>query len=342
MKQRLILILLMLVGALLLIALPSRQVRATTTTLTGTIVDPQGNAHNGTVTMRLPVPAQDIASHTAILPINVTYKVVNGVIQSGPPLYDVAGLQPTNLYYIAKFYDNAGNLVMGANYIVTGASFNLGAATPTSVTTSNISFVTPVTTSNPNSFTAAQTFSTIISSSNVPAATGFIRSANADQWCFRNVNNNGDLCITTGGSPGNDTINVLGINLNQNTIQPNTGSNLTIKTATVGLVGGPGISLTPADAANGTNLPGGNVIAAAGGGHGSGNGGDIIITGGAAGASGNPGNLVITGRTFANLGTPPSGNGSFIYCSDCTIANPCASGGTGALAKRLNGQWVCN
>lgn len=35
-------------------------------------------------------------------------------------------------------------------------------------------------------------------------------------------------------------------------------------------------------------------------------------------------------------------NGSLVYCSDCTIANPCAGGGTGALAKRLNGAWVCN
>lgn len=35
-------------------------------------------------------------------------------------------------------------------------------------------------------------------------------------------------------------------------------------------------------------------------------------------------------------------NGTVCYCSDCTIANPCAGGGTGALAKRLNGVWVCN
>lgn len=44
--------------------------------------------------------------------------------------------------------------------------------------------------------------------------------------------------------------------------------------------------------------------------------------------------------TFAGLGTPV--NGTFKYCSDCTIANPCAAAGTGALAKRLNGAWVCN
>jgi hypothetical protein len=44
--------------------------------------------------------------------------------------------------------------------------------------------------------------------------------------------------------------------------------------------------------------------------------------------------------TFANLGTPA--NGVVLYCSDCTIANPCAGAGTGAIAKRLNGVWVCN
>ena len=45
--------------------------------------------------------------------------------------------------------------------------------------------------------------------------------------------------------------------------------------------------------------------------------------------------------TFANLPAPPV-NGMLTYCSDCTIANPCASGGTGAFAKRLNGAWICN
>jgi hypothetical protein len=43
---------------------------------------------------------------------------------------------------------------------------------------------------------------------------------------------------------------------------------------------------------------------------------------------------------FASLGTPA--NGFVVYCPDCTIANPCAGGGTGAIAKRLNGVWVCN
>jgi hypothetical protein len=44
---------------------------------------------------------------------------------------------------------------------------------------------------------------------------------------------------------------------------------------------------------------------------------------------------------FANIGVIGT-NGQIGYCSDCTIANPCASGGTGAIAKRLNGVNVCN
>lgn len=50
--------------------------------------------------------------------------------------------------------------------------------------------------------------------------------------------------------------------------------------------------------------------------------------------------LILTQTLFASLGTPL--NGTFLYCADCTIANPCAGSGTGAFAKRLNGVWVCN
>lgn len=42
---------------------------------------------------------------------------------------------------------------------------------------------------------------------------------------------------------------------------------------------------------------------------------------------------------FTSLGT--FRNGSLLYCSDCTTTSPCASGGTGAFAERLNGVWNC-
>jgi hypothetical protein len=50
-------------------------------------------------------------------------------------------------------------------------------------------------------------------------------------------------------------------------------------------------------------------------------------------------NAIVVGlSTFATLNTaiPIS------LCADCTIANPCTGSGTGALAKRLGGVWVCN
>lgn len=52
------------------------------------------------------------------------------------------------------------------------------------------------------------------------------------------------------------------------------------------------------------------------------------------------GGLVYSGVTFANLGTPP--DGTVKLCTDCTYAQPCAGGGTGAIAKRLNGGWRCD
>jgi hypothetical protein len=54
----------------------------------------------------------------------------------------------------------------------------------------------------------------------------------------------------------------------------------------------------------------------------------------------NASGILYAAKLFANLGTPA--NGAFFYCSDCTIAAPCAGAGTGAFAKRLNATWVCN
>jgi len=53
-----------------------------------------------------------------------------------------------------------------------------------------------------------------------------------------------------------------------------------------------------------------------------------------------PDALTLTPFTFTTL--PPAVNGQLRFCSDCAVANPCAGGGTGALAKGLNGAWVCN
>lgn len=50
--------------------------------------------------------------------------------------------------------------------------------------------------------------------------------------------------------------------------------------------------------------------------------------------------LQFTGVPFAALGAPA--NGFVVYCPDCVIGAVCAGAGTGAIAKRLAGAWVCN
>ena len=52
---------------------------------------------------------------------------------------------------------------------------------------------------------------------------------------------------------------------------------------------------------------------------------------------------LMTGMTFANRPTDADvANGSMIFLSDATFANPCAAGGTGAIDKRLNGVNRCD
>lgn len=54
-------------------------------------------------------------------------------------------------------------------------------------------------------------------------------------------------------------------------------------------------------------------------------------------------NTVFNGAaTYTNATLPTLANGSSVYCSDCLFQSSCAGGGTGAIAKRLNGAWRCD
>lgn len=141
-----------IIFAMIIILLMAIEARGNTTTITGIITDAQGNPVNGTLILQLPVPAQDTVSNIAITNTPVVYRLVNGVITGNSVLEDVATLQPANLYYITKAYDTSGTPVFAGNYAITGSTYNLGAASPTTVTTSNISYINPATTSGPNTF----------------------------------------------------------------------------------------------------------------------------------------------------------------------------------------------
>ncbi|HXZ40392.1 MAG TPA: hypothetical protein VEG68_06590 [Terriglobales bacterium] len=89
---------------------------------------------------------------------------------------------------------------------------------------------------------------------------------------------------------------------------------------------------------------------------GSGSGGAVFGSGGPSprpvASISSAGALQLGSVEFRSLGTAT--NGSMIYCFDCTVAAPasctnvttaaacrCASGGTGAVAKGINGAWLC-
>ena len=207
MKLKAAVIILAVILGLGLLTIWPRRSRGATSTLTGTYADAQGNPFNGTLVLYLPIEATDTSSGNDVAPTPVTYSIINGTLQAGPPLYDVAGLQPQGLYYIAKRYDSMGNLVASGNYVVTGSPFQISAAVPTTITTSNISYANPVTTGVNNSFTVQQLFSSIGSLTGSLSSIGFIQMASTDFLAWRNNANSGNIQLSHDAS---DNLNYNG------------------------------------------------------------------------------------------------------------------------------------
>lgn len=171
-----------------------------------------------------------------------------------------------------------------------------------------------------------------------PALSGDIRMPNGDAIKARNAANTADATLIS-----LDSNNL--VNLGDSSTAPFVPSgSLTGGAASADF----GVSPSVANVTgNGGNL---NLAAANGGGVGSTFGGNVNLNPGNSSGGTRNGQVIVSAQhyffpssyTFAQLGTPTNGNGALVYCSDCTIANPCAGGGTGAMAKRLNGVWVCN
>lgn len=231
---------------------------ASQTTLTGNIKNAQGNPLNGYLVMRLPVQAQDTTTNVAVLSIPVYFRVINGVVTGGAPLYDVVNMQPAGLYYVARGYDQANNLVFYGNYVVTGATFDIGTAVPTAVTTSNVSYSQPIFANQTNNFTVNQFFTTITSSCSPAAATGFLRLCNSDQIGWRNNGNTGDLFSGATFVGGLDWLSVNGLLFGNNTVSATVGSDVTVKPLTQAAGAGKNANINASDA-SGANLNGGNV-----------------------------------------------------------------------------------
>jgi hypothetical protein len=159
-----------------------------------------------------------------------------------------------------------------------------------------------------------------ISSGTVPATAGDIRMSNAQSLAFRDQANTANITGVTVDSNNRAKYGTGGafLRLDNNIVEHGTG--------TVGSTGNERFvsnwTSFARNAANNANIAIGDF----------GNTTADVYTLGAT--------VALPPVAFAGLGTPA--NFAIRGCTDCTIANPCAGGGTGAMAKRLNGVWVCN
>lgn len=126
---------------------------ATTTQLTGTLIDSTGNPLSGTACFKLPVNAVDTSTSRALSPSQICFSLTNGIFPPFASLVPNDVIQPLGTYYQARFSDRTGALIFMANYVIPtgGGTFNIGAAIPTQILTTNISYATPVLTTGNNS-----------------------------------------------------------------------------------------------------------------------------------------------------------------------------------------------
>lgn len=148
-----------LLTLLLLLLIPGA-VWCSTTNLTGTFKDAQGNGINGALVLVLAVPGQDVDAQVRVDPRPVSCTIINGVLTNCPAVNDLGPthFQPNGDYYIGRVYDTSGALLEQGNFVITGVTFNIGAAPPTSITTSNISYLTPAAVNGTNIWTSPQVF----------------------------------------------------------------------------------------------------------------------------------------------------------------------------------------
>lgn len=126
--------------AIIAVCLFTGALTAGTIPVVGSIRLPNGSRFNGTVRMTLSYPGRDSCSSLIVVPQTATFRVNNGTMATGAITPNDC-IQPANTIYVTEYFTSAGQKVMQNNfYVTTAAQFDLGTATPTTLTSSNISF----------------------------------------------------------------------------------------------------------------------------------------------------------------------------------------------------------
>lgn len=124
--------------AALLLSVPAF---AGTIPVTGTIRNPQGNLFNGRIRFILSTAtARDFTASNLIVAQLVEYPVQNGTLPAAARITPNDVLQPANTFYTAQYVTAFGTVIAQNVFYIQSPTFNIGNATPTPLTTSNISF----------------------------------------------------------------------------------------------------------------------------------------------------------------------------------------------------------
>lgn len=186
---------------LLALALLVSPALATVTQLTGTLTDASGSTISGTGCFKLPVNAIDTSTNRALSPMQLCFPLNNGVFPAFASVVPNDVMQPAKTFYQFTAKDTTGKLVFMANYVIpTGSgTFNMGLAIPTLVTTSQISYISPASTSSSNVFCCTQTFQGQIVST---LGTGTAPFSITSTTLVGNLNVNLLNGVTISGTPG--------------------------------------------------------------------------------------------------------------------------------------------
>lgn len=115
---------------------------AGTIPISGTIRLANGNLMNGRVRFILSYSvARDTSANNLVVAQNVEFPVANGVLPTTARITPNDVLQPSNTFYTTQYLSSTGTVIAQNVFYIQGTSFNIGTATPTPLTTSNISFV---------------------------------------------------------------------------------------------------------------------------------------------------------------------------------------------------------
>lgn len=115
--------------------------QATVIPITGTIVGPDGTLFTGSVQFTLSYSAaRDTTNNNMVVASKVTFPVIQGQITGNAKIVPNTDLQPQFTYYTVDYYDAYSANVAENIFYISGSSFDLGSAIPTTVVTQNISF----------------------------------------------------------------------------------------------------------------------------------------------------------------------------------------------------------